>query len=369
MKNLLKRLLRIVLLIVIIIVVLILSINVPITVISKDESQNTYENWMAETLSNDQLIIDTAMLGAHDAFTSDMTFFSKVDESSADSIQTGLTGLLIKGLSYRQSKTQVSDMTTLLEMGVRYFDMRLSFNEDCDCYVTAHTYFSTKAEDVLADLESFLSTHPGEFVILDIQHVNGADYSDLTAFNQVSSLFSEAQLENYMMDETTKPLNQITYGDITNEGTSAGLIVLTKFAESNPLFFSYQSSIRSAWANTDSIETLNAFLDSEATLITAGEAMTGNQVNENTLEVDSLSAFRVMQGVLTMQMSAGGIIEGLRTWSLIERAIDANTNLIENDHFDTWLEAMPIVMVDYADSNHSDFLDKIMQKIIDFNEN
>ncbi|MGD9910035.1 MAG: hypothetical protein AB7U79_05485 [Candidatus Izemoplasmatales bacterium] len=368
MKNLLKRLLRLVLLIVIIITVLILSINVPITVISKDESQNTYENWMSETLSNDQLIIDTAMLGAHDAFTSDMTFFSKVDESSADSIQTGLTGLLIKGLSYRQSKTQVSDITTLLEMGVRYFDMRLSFNEDCDCYMTAHTYFSTKAEDVLADLESFLSTHPGEFVILDIQHVNGVDYTDMAAFNQVSSLFSDADLENYMIDET-KALSQITYGDITDDGTRGGLIVLTKFDESNPLFFSYQSSIRSAWANTDSIDSLNQFLDNEASLITAGEAMTGNQVSENQQEIDSLSAFRVMQGVLTMQMSVDGIIEGLRTWSLIERAIDANTSLIENDHFDTWLEAMPIVMVDYADSNHSDFLDKIMQKIIDFNEN
>lgn len=369
MKKILLRVGRILLMIVIFIIVLVLSINLPIATFHHQTSSNSYEDWMTNTLSEDQRIIDVAMLGAHDAFTSDMNGFSAVDKESAESIQTGITGFLIKGFSFRQSKTQVSDTLTLLESGVRYFDMRLTYNENKQMWMTSHTYFSTPLEEVLADLSSFLEDHPGEFVIIDIQHVNGVDYSDLSSFQEIRELFVEASLLDYMYQDNIKPLDEITYGDVTNNQTQAGLVVLTKYEEEDSSFFSYQTSIRSAWANTDSEDALFTFLDDETSLIESGNAMTGNQVSNNEDAIDSLEGFRVMQGVLTMQMSGDGIVNALMDWSLLERAIRVNNSLIKNDHFDTWLESMPIVMVDYANTNNSSFLDEIMQKIIDFNEN
>ncbi len=364
-----KRIIRVFLLIFMLVLVLLLTINFPVVVFNTQTTENDYANWMSETLNNEQLIIDVAMLGAHDAFTSDMNLFSKVDVLSADSIQTGITGLLIKGFSYKQSITQVSSVSDLLQNGVRYFDIRLTYNDETEQWMTSHTYFSTPFESVLTDLNTFLVEHPGEFVILDIQHVNGVDYEDLSTFLEIKELFNDSGVLDFAYSETNKPLNQITYGDITNNKAQAGVIILSKYNEEDPLFFSYLQSIRSNWANTDNVQSLFDFLNTEASLITNGEALTGNQVSDNDEAVNSLEAFRVMQGVLTMQLSGDGIIEALIQWSLLERAKDVNTNLIESPDFLVWLEAMPICMVDYADSNNSGFLDKIMEKIIYFNEN
>jgi len=370
MKKALGKIFRILLMLVIFVIVLVLSINLPIAVFSNQTTTSGYDNWMSNTLDDNQKIINIAMLGAHDAFTSDMTFFSTVDEESADSLMTGVTGVLIKGYIYRQSKTQTSSVTELLEAGVRYFDIRLTYNENKGMWMTVHNYFSSPFEDVLSEINTFLESHPGEFLILDIQHVNGIDYSDLTSFNEIRTLFSDSGVLNYAIEEESGvALSDITYGDITSNGTEAGVIILTKYEDADPAFFSYQSSIRSNWANTDDSFTLFQFLDDEAELIQNHEAYTGNQVSDNNDAIDSLEGFRVMQGVLTMQLSVDGIMNSLVDWSLLQRAERVNTELIENVDFETWLASMPIVMVDYATTSKDDFLNLVMEKIIDFNEN
>lgn len=366
-KKISIRILRLFITLICILLVLLVSINFPVANFSKQTTSEDYSTWMYDTLNNNQPIIQVAMLGAHDAFTSQMSVFSPVDVESADSIQTGFTGALIKGFSYRQSKTQVSDVTTLLESGVRYFDIRLTFNENKNEWMTSHTYFASVFSEILSDINAFLEDHPGEFLILDIQHVNGVDYSDDATFLSIRNLFKDSGVLDYAYSELSKPLSQITVGDITSNKTQAGVIILSKFEEPDPQFFSYSQSIRSAWANTDSPEALFQFLSDEQDLIESGEALTGNQTSE--IGIDSLNAFRVMQGVLTMQMSGDGIVKGLLDWSLLSRAKKINSSLIENPDFESWLSAMPIVMVDYADTNKDEFLDQIMQILITSNEN
>jgi len=369
MKKLVKRIFKIVLMLVVVILALVLTINFPIAHFGNKTTEINYSSWMAETLSNDQKIIDIAMLGAHDAFTSDMTVFSQVDEESAESIQTGATGFLIKGFSYRQSKTQVSEVYDLLQSGVRYFDMRLTYNEDLGIWMTAHTYFSTPLTNVLITLETFLNAHQGEFIVLDIQHVNGIDYADASKFAEIRGLFEEYGLLDYAYSEDDNALKDITYGDITDNQTTSGIVILSKFEESDPQFFSYQASIRSAWANTDQLDDLYTFIADEASLVSSHEAFTGNQVSDNLDAIDAMDGFRVMQGVLTMQMSGEGIVEALLSWSLLERAKAVNVGLISQTDFIDWMAVLPIVMVDYTDTNKDGFLDNIMEIIIDFNEN
>jgi len=370
MKSLTKRILRIFILILLIVLALLVTLNFPVATFLKHTTTQSYDTWMSETLSNEDRVIDVAMLGAHDAFTSEMDVFSPVDELSADSIQTGAVGLLIKGFSYKQSKTQVSDVTTLLNAGIRYFDIRLTFDLDTNTWWTVHTYFSTPFETVLDDINAFLEEHPGEFLVLDIQHVYSVNpIISSTPLLQIHNLFDDSGVLDYAYPDDIKPLNEITYGDVTNNGTEAGVIILSKFDEVDSSFFLYQSSIRSAWANTDSLDSLYAFLGEEAEKIQNHEALTGNQVSDNTVAIDSLEGFRVMQGVLTMQMSGGGIIEAALRWSLLERAMNVNVSLIEHEDFQVWLEVMPICMVDYANSTKDGFLDNVMEIIINFNEN
>jgi hypothetical protein len=372
MKKIFRFTKKLLLFIVLILANLLVVVNLTIPLFSHEETKVDYSNWMRDTLDGDKRIIDIAMLGAHDAMTNEIDYFSKLDVTTADSIQTGITGLLIRGFSVKQSKTQVSDTLTLLEQGVRYFDIRLTYNQEKEAWYTAHTYFSTPFDEVLSDIKQFLDQHPGEFLILDIQHVNGVSLTNSEeyepAFQQIEALFEESQVLEHAYSKGSKELNQITYHDITSNQAKAGVMIITKLQNSNPSFWSYGASIRSAWPNTDQIDEVVLFLDEEALKISLAAALTGNQLPNNTEAVESLQGFRVMQAVLTMKMNPSGIYQGIMEWSLLRRARNFNAVLIDEENFDFWLIAMPIVMVDYSNTNHKDFLDKVMTKIIDYNQ-
>lgn len=372
-RKLFKILIKTILTLVVLVLVILLSLNVTAPFLKHVSTENDYSDWMGETLADSARIIDVAMLGAHDAFTSNITIFSAIDEASADSIQTGLTGQLIKGFSVKQSRTQVSDAITLLEAGVRYFDIRLTYNESEEAWYTTHTYFSEPFADVLYQINTFLDDHPTEFVLLDIQHVNGVDLTDstasTTAYDEIKALFVESGVAAHCYPADQVPLSQITYEAITQNQTLGGCLAITKLSSPDDLFFDYGSTIRSAWPNTDNTETALEFLETEAMTIALAAAMTGNQMAENPIAVDSLGAFRIMQAVLTMQMNVDGILQAAGEWTLLNRAIDFNIALIESEHFEQWLFAMPVVMVDYANTNQANWNDRVMTILLEFNQN
>ncbi|MDP3130886.1 MAG: hypothetical protein Q8N15_06135, partial [Bacillota bacterium] len=327
-----------------------------------------YSDWMLETLDGGRRVIDVAMLGAHDAMTSDISYFSKVDPLSAGSIQTGLVGALIKGFSVKQSKTQMSSTADLLARGVRYFDVRLTYNEAEEAWYTTHLYFSRPFSDDLAEIETFLADHPGEFVLIDIQHVYGVAYDDEAGYAGIHDLIDASGLfDRAVRDDAGDTLADLTYDDVTLNKTRGGVIIFSKFTTNDPSVWDYGTSIRSAWANTDDEDAAFAFLAAEADLIDAGTALTGNQIS-GYVGVDSRQGIRVMQAVLTMQMSGSGILTGIGSWSLIAKARGFNAALIERAEFLSWLASMPVVMVDYADSNHLSFNDALMELIVSYNQ-
>jgi hypothetical protein len=55
-------------------------------------------------------------------------------------------------------------------------------------------------------------------------------------------------------------------------------------------------------------------------------------------------------------------------WSLLSRARDFNSSLIEQPNFLVWLAQMPIVMVDYANTNDEEFNDRIMEILQNYNQ-
>ena len=60
-------------------IILVLVINLPIINFNDTVSENDYSNWMSETVSDDKLVKDIAMLGAHDTFSNEIIVFSKID--------------------------------------------------------------------------------------------------------------------------------------------------------------------------------------------------------------------------------------------------------------------------------------------------
>ena len=86
-----------------------------------------------------------------------------------------------KSIIYRWAKCQRSNCRRQLELGIRYFDIRLAKlapkknekngNEAQDSVRVIHGLFGDEICAILSDIEHFLEKHPGEVVILDFQHI------------------------------------------------------------------------------------------------------------------------------------------------------------------------------------------------------
>jgi len=206
-KFVLKIVKKILVFALLIVVLLLVAINIPFNFYAKKVTTEDYSNWMVETLFDDQLVIDIAMLGAHDAFTNKINYGSNIDFASASGIQTGIPGALIKGFSVKQSKTQVSDVAALLKHGIRYFDIRLTYNDREAEWYTSHTYFSEPFANILDSIVEFLAENPGEFLILDIQHVNGVEYDDQVQFDSLSQMMTDSGIFDFAYEEGSIPLD------------------------------------------------------------------------------------------------------------------------------------------------------------------
>jgi hypothetical protein len=339
----LKKILIIVLLVLLIFV---LVINLPVVSVGHKASENIYDNWMAETLDVDTRIVDVTMPGAHDAFTSEMNIFSPADKY-ADGIMKGFTGFLLKGFLLRQSITQIADVNGLLKNGVRYMDIRLTY--DNGKWVTKHNFVSGDFIPIATDLVSFLENYKGEFLVLDFQHINGVDYNSDQDYRTFIDMLDETGLRDLQYYDA-EGVGAVTYGEITDNRKSSRVVIIDKFNVSDKETYDYGSSIRSNWADDDNFDGVLQFLKDESTF-----------VNET---VEFNDSFKVMQAVTTMQLSLPGVLDSLKTGSLLERASDFNDFLLNSEEFDNLLETMPIVMIDYCNTNENGFLDKLMSVII-----
>lgn len=328
----------------------ILIINIPIIQLFHEETTIDYSNWMKENVPNEMKVTDITMLGAHDAYSSDISITSDVDAYETGIASTA-PGFLLKGLLVKQSKTQITDTAGLMKNGVRYLDIRLSYSEGE--FYTKHSYVSTNFKSIAEDLVEYLRSYDGELLVLDFQHIDGLDYGNDEDYHKFYDMLDTYGLEDYLYNSDNGPLSDITYGAVTNDKTQSGIVIIDKFTDSTKQTYHYDQSVRSTWADNDDFESTVSFLNEEATLV---KGMT---------EYDNM--FKVTQGVTTMQMDAEGVKNGLMSWSLVERAEDFNLYLIESEEFDTILDSLPIIMVDYANSNENGFVDEIMKKIIEKN--
>lgn len=304
----------------------------------------SYDNWMKDTIKNDDLVVDISMIGAHDAFSNEIDMDSEVDYYLNEDIFTGFSGRLLKSVLVNESKTQTYDVETLLHNGVRYFDVRLSYYEEN--WYTKHNYISSDFKDICEDIVTYLSSVNGEFLILDVQHIDGISYS-----NEEDYILFKEMLENYGILEyayIVEDLGTLTYGELTSNGTKSRVLITSKFTSSEGKILNYQNSVRSEWANSDDFADILDFLE-----------------NESNLAASLSSKLRVMQAVTTMQLSVSGISNGVSYGSLIERANDFNDYLINYDNFEDLLVHLPIVMIDNACLE--DFNEKLMNIIIEYN--
>ncbi|XP_026756144.2 PI-PLC X domain-containing protein 3 isoform X2 [Galleria mellonella] len=136
------------------------------------------ENWMRDLPAQlkDIPLIYLAIPGSHDSMTYGITRSSGL-APDAEPILHRLYPLF-RGTIIRWTITQAIDTQQQLLIGIRYFDLRLATKKDASNFFFTHGLYAEEITKALQQIKDFIDSHPGEVVILDLQHFYGFTAED-----------------------------------------------------------------------------------------------------------------------------------------------------------------------------------------------
>ncbi len=311
----------------------------------------------------DPRVVDLSMLGAHDANTCNL------ERAKGFSCETGrgvrAAARLAPGLVYRYTKTQVSTVAEQLAEGVRYFHFKVSYFEG-DWY-GSHSLLDAPFSVCLRDILEFLGGSPGEIVILQIQMMYGGEK---TFSEFVSYLFTFGYgghtLGEFVPYESV-PLGGLTYNAVTANGAKGGAVVAfaidSKLPDQSYFYDPGQSDYREKIYVDRDMMTNVWFNRMKTSAVAAGLDEHCAAVREDFGRYKDL--FRVMQ--IDTAPNARDFWETAGAWSLVNKAKKHNLQILENPHFDSWMEVLPIVLCDFSTSASGGFNQKVNEKIAAYN--
>lgn len=302
-------------------------------------------------------INEIAVLGSHDALSDAIEPSSEIDPAEQGALAK--IAPLVAGMQYRYSVAQDANLAVQLNCGVRYVDIRASYYQGE--WWTKHFFLSGKLSDYIMQLLEFLADNPGEFVILDFQHIYFGEKSieAFMAYLDTVTLDGKSIYDYVYYDADVKPFGELRYNDVCQDGKSG--LVLFYFSEDKPFdevtspylenFYSRETNVRSLWHNTTN----------ESSII--------RQINEEAAYLNSTDRYDDCLRINQAQQSfaASSIFSALFKWSLLKIAEDYNVKLIENENFSEWLSVMPVFMVDFSTSTKGNFNTRVNNLMIKYN--
>lgn len=133
--------------------------------------------WMGDLLAaglGSRRLSELALPGAHDAATSTISWKSTIAEGhglppALNNLRYIGVGFIVNKVIAAWSRAQGASVQGLLNMGVRYLDLRLVRKTSDRSIWTAHGLYGEPLEGVLRAVAAFLAASPTEVVIVDIQ--------------------------------------------------------------------------------------------------------------------------------------------------------------------------------------------------------
>ncbi|XP_072174789.1 PI-PLC X domain-containing protein 3-like [Diadema setosum] len=146
---------------------------------SSSDEQPVFENWMRdlpEKLHNEPLK-NIAIPGSHDSFSYFLDCKSPVASGSPDTVRNlvSVFGDAARKIVHNWSVTQSLDFQQQLQLGIRYFDFRVSFCRDRNGFFFVHGLHGNEVCEGLRTIKAWLDDHPKEVVLLDFNHLYDMD--------------------------------------------------------------------------------------------------------------------------------------------------------------------------------------------------
>ena len=288
-------------------------------------------NWMAKLPSQCQEIPirQLAIPGSHDSGCFYLDKNSSVGPSEGKLVRTlaRLFGGCAKNIIYNWSITQESNISDQLKQGIRYFDLRVAYEESTKKFYVVHGLYGSTYSTLFEEFKQFVQEHPKEVLILDFNHLYDFKTEQYSTFMKLI----EQSFSGKLYGPGKKGAN-CTLKDIWScKKSIVALYEDSASAKENPSFWP-RSNIFSPWFNTDNVGTLIDDLNKRFGTIKDG-------------------CFNVFQAILTPQTST--IITHVSGSLKNTLAVDCD------QHVSTWLQSMKkqkkkginIVICDFVNLN------------------
>ncbi len=322
-----------------------------------------------DNVANGTTFVSLNMLGAHDAFTASISSSNaKFDAAGTAQGDSGSKNAVSSASTAApMSKAQSSDVLTMLNYGVRYFDIRLSrsdttakggllgwttVNHTNGVFYTTHGMLSDEFRPIAYTIAQWAKEHPGEIVVLDFQEMwdntstaGSSGDSVAQSWVDLNNLLTEAGIYDYVTINNSTDLSNVTYGSLTSNGTKAGIVLFGRATATN-------SSVGSF------------ILRGTTSTAFDGKVYSNYDKGDASVSSSSLAADYIQAQVDHAYTQTGTVTNMYR----VMQAISSTSNLINQAGTDntfitgavktnpTWLTTLPVIMVNDATVNTSELL-------------
>ncbi|XP_046752754.1 PI-PLC X domain-containing protein 3 [Diprion similis] len=112
-----------------------------------------------------------AIPGSHDTMTYTISRKGEIGPDGPKFLRhLGCFKMVAKPVIFNWSITQHDDVKAQLNGGIRYLDLRVAKKDGLNEICFLHGLYGASIEEPLEDIADWLTSHPGEVVILDFQH-------------------------------------------------------------------------------------------------------------------------------------------------------------------------------------------------------
>ena len=342
------------------------------------EQTDTTGTWaVRNNTASDTPFNSMKFLGSHDSFTSNMELKAKNADTGA-ACYGDLAGIISAAVAieyekifftengadgytedeiatyaeygnmvYNMSRAQSADVYDQLSAGVRYFDARLS-RQDNGEFWTRHGLLSDAFRDVATTIAQFAKENPGEVIVLDFQsmydalYLNpvtnnnaqyGADAGDDNkgAYEALWALLEETGIAEYVVGNIKL---ETTYEELTENGTKTAIVCFSKARGSNCI---------SQFINRNTID-----------------ADTYHEVSEYPSVVDGINNSYPLAGdhsfnIIHAYATSPTLIEGENG------ARSNNPRFVEEANFEKWMMSANVLLMDDVVSDATTYLALLQQ--------
>lgn len=135
----------------------------------------TFPNWMGELPDRlrSESLKNIAIPGSHDSFSFFLDCQSPVASGSPDTVRNlvAVFGDAAKKIVHSWSVTQALNFKQQLDLGIRYFDFRISRCPGKEGFYFVHGLHGLGVSDCLREINDWLNEHPREVIIIDFNHL------------------------------------------------------------------------------------------------------------------------------------------------------------------------------------------------------